>query len=98
MEWNSEFPDAKVLDDDGQPNAGFCTHTSIIFLTWHRPYLALYEVCSLLSAPSRATLMYGYCQSTLYAHVQAAASEIDDKDPDKERYLQAAKNFRIPYW
>ncbi|KAF2753869.1 Di-copper centre-containing protein [Pseudovirgaria hyperparasitica] len=22
---------------------GFCTHTSIIFLTWHRPYLALFE-------------------------------------------------------
>lgn len=23
---------------------GFCTHSSIIFLTWHRPYLALFEV------------------------------------------------------
>jgi tyrosinase len=22
---------------------GFCTHTSILFLTWHRPYLALFE-------------------------------------------------------
>ena len=22
---------------------GYCTHTSVIFLTWHRPYLALYE-------------------------------------------------------
>lgn len=25
---------------------GYCTHSSILFLTWHRPYLALYEVGS----------------------------------------------------
>jgi len=24
---------------------GFCTHSSILFLTWHRPYLALFESC-----------------------------------------------------
>ena len=23
---------------------GYCTHTSNLFLPWHRPYLALYEV------------------------------------------------------
>lgn len=23
---------------------GFCTHSSILFLTWHRPYLAIFEV------------------------------------------------------
>ncbi|PWW80406.1 Di-copper centre-containing protein [Tuber magnatum] len=28
----------------GNGNAsGYCTHSSILFLTWHRPYLALYE-------------------------------------------------------
>jgi tyrosinase len=27
------------------PTSGYCTHSSILFLTWHRPYLALYEVC-----------------------------------------------------
>lgn len=29
-------------------NAGYCTHSSILFMTWHRPYLALYEqaLCS----------------------------------------------------
>ena len=25
---------------------GYCTHTSNLFLTWHRPYLALYEASS----------------------------------------------------
>jgi hypothetical protein len=33
---------------------GFCTHSSILFLTWHRPYLALFEVS--LSGPSYQAL------------------------------------------
>lgn len=34
-------------DTDWQSSSGFggyCTHSSILFLTWHRPYLALWEV------------------------------------------------------
>ena len=32
----------------GNGNAsGYCTHSSILFLPWHRPYLALFEVCQL---------------------------------------------------
>ncbi|KAK6343879.1 hypothetical protein TWF696_007533 [Orbilia brochopaga] len=27
----------------GNNNGGYCTHADILFLTWHRPYLALYE-------------------------------------------------------
>jgi len=27
----------------GNDNSGYCTHTSILFPTWHRPYLAFYE-------------------------------------------------------
>ncbi|KAF5719509.1 tyrosinase precursor [Fusarium globosum] len=34
--------DEKVENLRQQP-AGFCTHSSILFLTWHRPYLALFE-------------------------------------------------------
>src|SRR4051812_37366861 len=25
------------------PNAGYCTHSDVLFPSWHRPYLALYE-------------------------------------------------------
>lgn len=32
-----------VEGNDNSPNVGYCTHVSNIFLTWHRPYLALYE-------------------------------------------------------
>ncbi|KAF8858063.1 Di-copper centre-containing protein [Acephala macrosclerotiorum] len=27
----------------GAPTTGYCTHGSVLFLSWHRPYLALYE-------------------------------------------------------
>lgn len=29
----------------GNENIGYCNHVSILFPSWHRPYLALYEVC-----------------------------------------------------
>ena len=28
----------------GANNEGYCTHSSILFPPWHRPYLALFEV------------------------------------------------------
>ncbi|CAK7214717.1 hypothetical protein SCUCBS95973_002228 [Sporothrix curviconia] len=37
IEWNSVAP------APGSENTGYCTHVSELFLTWHRPYLALYE-------------------------------------------------------
>jgi tyrosinase len=40
------YPD---VEWDGAAGAdysvGYCTHASILFPTWHRPYMALYEVC-----------------------------------------------------
>jgi tyrosinase len=36
--WN-KFPTPLVN------NAGFCPHGSTLFGSWHRPYLAMYEVC-----------------------------------------------------
>ncbi|KAJ4297234.1 hypothetical protein N0V88_004152 [Collariella sp. IMI 366227] len=61
----------------GNENTGYCTHSSVLFPTWHRPYLALYE-------------------QTL----QGLAVTIAGFWPEKERqrYLDAARRFRIPYW
>lgn len=36
------------LSTPNNNNNGYCTHVSILFLPWHRPYLALYEVCRLI--------------------------------------------------
>ena len=33
-------------ESDPAEDAGYCTHGSVLFPTWHRPYVALYEVWS----------------------------------------------------
>lgn len=73
--WNNDIPrkpGTKRID-------GFCTHSSIIFLTWHRPYLSLFE-------------------TILFDHVQDFVIGIDNSHPEKSRYVEAAKSFRLPYW
>ena len=39
------YPRAPWDNVGGSGNAGFCMHNSVLFPIWHRPYLALYEVC-----------------------------------------------------
>ncbi|KAH7353162.1 common central domain of tyrosinase-domain-containing protein [Pyrenochaeta sp. MPI-SDFR-AT-0127] len=40
FDWNNDIPE--IPEELKQPR-GFCTHSSILFLPWHRPYLALFE-------------------------------------------------------
>lgn len=51
---------------------------SNIFLTWHRPYLVLYE-------------------QILFDHVLDAANSFPS-GAVRERYLAAARRWRMPYW
>jgi hypothetical protein len=43
----------------GNENSGYCTHNSVLFPTWHRPYLALYEVRS----NSKSSILVLTCSS-----------------------------------
>ncbi|KAK4116618.1 Monophenol monooxygenase [Canariomyces notabilis] len=63
---------------------GYCTHSSILFLTWHRPYLALYEAC------------FPQTQS-LYNAVQEVARQFP-AGALRDRYVAAARDFRAPYF
>lgn len=38
--WQDDPTKVEVMD------AGYCTHRSVLFVPWHRPYLLLYEVLS----------------------------------------------------
>ncbi|KAF2396866.1 Di-copper centre-containing protein [Trichodelitschia bisporula] len=49
--WN----DVKGLDDFGD-FGGYCTHSSVVFLTWHRPFLALYEQALYNAVQAQASL------------------------------------------
>ncbi|KAL1586559.1 hypothetical protein WHR41_05229 [Cladosporium halotolerans] len=62
--------------DDCQP-AGYCTHQSTLFPTWHRAYLALFE------------------QSLVNNAIIVAEQYTGE---DRDRYMQAAQNLRIPFW
>lgn len=44
-----------VGEDYSAEASGYCTHGSVLFPTWHRPYVALYEV---RGAINRVELMY----------------------------------------
>lgn len=53
---------ADVNPTPGNEHSGYCTHVSILFPTWHRPYLALYEVQSQFQTP-KATILTFDCAS-----------------------------------
>ncbi|OJD40032.1 tyrosinase [Diplodia corticola] len=62
---------------------GYCTHNSILFPTWHRPYLAI-------QTPSNNPKNK---QQTIYATMEHIASQFTDP-----KYRDAARRFRLPYW
>lgn len=66
IEWNGVAP------TPGNENTGYCTHVSELFLTWHRPYLALYEQILFSLVEYIASL---YKTQTERARYQAAAKQ-----------------------
>lgn len=43
VRWGDSGPDSSL---GGDTFGGYCTHGSVLFPTWHRPYTALFEVSS----------------------------------------------------
>ncbi|RAL58966.1 hypothetical protein DID88_009257 [Monilinia fructigena] len=82
-----------VKGDNPDGWQGYCTHSSILFAPWHRPYLALFEVSSKLPV-IHFTLTTE--QQYLYQIIQQIAATFPTAT--KTRYQQAALTFRIPYW
>jgi tyrosinase len=67
-------------------------------MTWHRPHLALFEVCFLLQTFRFITvIVLMKPQQSLRANVFAAVNEFPD-GAQKQRYLDAAVKVRLPYW
>ena len=48
----------------GQSRNGYCTHSSTLFLTWHRAYLALFEVSRAICI-SRFSVIYKATANTI---------------------------------
>ncbi|MCJ1439065.1 hypothetical protein MMC27_008456 [Xylographa pallens] len=64
-------------------NPGYCAHSTPTFGTWHRPYLAMLE-------------------QTLFRQVANVAERFGRSEKlsatRKQDYVEAAKQFRLPYW
>ncbi|CAG8552558.1 14450_t:CDS:2, partial [Dentiscutata heterogama] len=56
---------------------GYCHHGDSLFITWHRPYMLLFESLIVIEA-KKIALQY--------------------HDSEKEKYVEAAKQLRHPYW
>lgn len=70
----------------GQYNAGYCTHASVLFPAWHRPYVALFEQILWTNAQDIATT-YPEAQQAEY---KAAATSL------RVPYWDWALNSTIP--
>ncbi|KAK6344406.1 hypothetical protein TWF696_008042 [Orbilia brochopaga] len=64
-------------------NEGYCTHDSLLFPCWHRPYIILFEQI---------------LHDIMVTEVLPMLPE-DLPSPDqKQKWFDAANNFRLPYW
>ncbi|KAI5459795.1 tyrosinase precursor [Mariannaea sp. PMI_226] len=63
--------------------SGYCPHSSVLFPTWHRPYLALFEA----RTPNQE----------MHRIVNVIAGMFPN-ETERRSYQQAASDFRIPYW
>jgi tyrosinase len=91
----------------GERWLGFCPHNTNVFATWHRPFVALYEVrhhCSLLHLQEQRcasgdrkirSSLANNPQQELSKQVHIIASTATT---DKPRWLAAADAFRMPYF
>lgn len=77
--------------------AGWCPHSIILFMGWHRAYLLLYEVLPhRVSSLIRRLANNSIFQQLLVQHVQDIAQRFSPEL--RQRYVAAASEFRIPYW
>src|SRR6478736_5756344 len=83
----------------GSENTGYCTHSSVLFPTWHRPYMALYEVRRRIfgwELGAGLVMRLTGIQQVLHGLIQLIASFWPEAE--RPRYEEAAKRFRLPYW
>lgn len=92
--------DGAVGSQPWDPNSqwgGYCTHGSVLFPTWHRPYVMLYEVHN--PVPSSTIVPDISNASHPQQIMQKHAVEVAAKYMvDNASWVAAAANIRQPYW
>lgn len=81
---------------EGTEEAGYCSHGSTLFPLWHRPYLALFEVCFFGFVKIDTHLDTNCIQEIIWEKAQRIA--VSFPESQRSEYESAAKTLRIPYW
>jgi tyrosinase len=91
-------------DEQTEPQSsgvGYCTHASVLFPTWHRPYMLLYEVSgpyAVYRASSPLHLLT-FSQQVIYGIMKEEIIKKGSWDnATKKRLDDAADKWRLPYW
>ena len=79
-------------NEKGDPY-GYCTHGSVLFPFWHRPYMAMMEVSWPCFGIIGSILTTSLQQTIYYAMVKIA-----EKFSDQVRWKAAVEKFRLPYF
>jgi hypothetical protein len=96
--WDNAPHFAFKADTEKTKPRGYCRHGSTLFPTWHRAYLALFEVgCStgLLTELSLLTLLH--IQQALHSEAQRIVEKYATCS-DSAQWKEAARTLRAPYW
>ena len=93
--WDANRDNGEPVSDQGW--RGYCTHGSVLFPTWHRPYMMLYEVSRHFFFGNRARLIRFIIeqQQVLQRHAIAIA---DTYTVNRAAWQKAAAELRQPFW
>ena len=73
------------------------SHGSVLFPTWHRPYVLLIEVSSYVDHFILPTLTYrSYAKQSIGEQAAAIAQEFDRKEGGGTKWQKAAEELRFP--
>lgn len=72
------------------------SHGSVLFPTWHRPYIMLIEASTLVTLYLR---MLTFLQQVIGTEATALAQQLDalESNPNSTKWQEAAKKLRFPY-
>ena len=74
--------------------AGYCTHRSVLFVPWHRPYLALYEVCWVPGFKVTGYYHVDAVKQIIFAYAEKIAEGFTG--PKAREYAEALEQVRLP--
>ncbi|KAK4185474.1 common central domain of tyrosinase-domain-containing protein [Podospora australis] len=70
------------------PNEGYCTHDSLLFPCWHRPFMLLYEA-SLPLSPLFTQVLHEIMVKQVIPQLPKA---------EQQKWTTASDTWRLPYW